>query len=207
MKIWKTAAIAVVCAALLTACGKGNADEKTTSAETSGTTSAENTTANTESSIGSETAADTEAEQENNDAEDGGDEESISNNTLMPIAEAALAVGEWPMLWEVSDSDILKDFFLLDDMNPNYKNLLVLQCPMSSNMTEIIIIEADDVSEAKSDLEARRKKAQDQDAFYPADVERAGASVVGSEGSYAYFLMGDNTPDAEKAITDYIKAM
>lgn len=206
-KIAAIAAVAVVCAALFTACGKGNADEKTTSAETSGTTAAEDTSANTESSIGSETGADTEAEQENNDAEDNGNEEAISNNTLMPIAEAALAVGEWPMLWEVSDSDILKDFFLLEDMNSNYKNLLVLQCPMSSNMTEIIIIEADDVSDAKSDLEARQKKAQDQDAFYPADVERAGASVVGSEGSYAYFLMGDNTPDAEKAITDYIKAM
>ncbi|MDE5858919.1 MAG: DUF4358 domain-containing protein, partial [Oscillospiraceae bacterium] len=96
---------------------------------------------------------------------------------------------------------------LLDYTNSNYKNMLVLQCPMSANMTEIIIIEADDVSAAKADLEARQKKAQEQDAFYPADVERAGASVVGIEGNYAYFLMGDNTPDAERAITDYIKAM
>ena len=125
----------------------------------------------------------------------------------MPIAEAALAVGEWPALWEVEDPDTLSDYFLLDSANSNYKNMLVLQCPMSANMTEIIIIEADDVSAAVSDLEARQKKAQEQDAFYPADVERAGASVVGSVGSYAYFLVGDNTPDAEKAITDYINAM
>lgn len=204
-KIAAIAAVAAVCAALFTACSKDNADEQTTSATTGDTTSAE-TTAAAESVSDTETEAetDTETEQETEVSED---DEAISNNILMPIAEAALAVGEWPSLWEVEDPDILSDYFLLDSANSNYKNMLVLQCPMSANMTEIIIIEADDVSAAVSDLEARQKKAQEQDAFYPADVERAGASVVGSEGNYAYFLMGDNTPEAEKAITDYINAM
>lgn len=215
MKIRKIAAITAViavCAALFTACSKDNADEQTTSADTSDTTSAESTSAaesvsDTESSTDTESESDTETDTEESADEGAEDEETISNNTLMPIAEAALAVGEWPSLWEVEDPDILSDYFLLDYNNSNYKNMLVLQCPMSANMTEIIIIEADDVSAAAADLEARQKKAQEQDAFYPADVERAGASVVGSEGNYAYFLMGDNTPDAEKAITDYIKAM
>lgn len=215
MKIRKIAAIAAVvavCAALFTACSKDNADEQTTSSDTDNTTTAETTAAaesvsDTESSTETEAETDTETEQEESDTEVSEDDEAISNNILMPIAEAALAVGEWPSLWEVEDSDILSDYFLLDSANSNYKNMLVLQCPMSANMTEIIIIEADDVSAAVSDLEARQKKAQEQDAFYPADVERAGASVVGSVGSYAYFLVGDNTPDAEKAITDYINAM
>lgn len=215
MKIRKIAAIAAVvavCAALFTACSKDNADEQTTSSDTDNTTAAETTAAaesvsDTESSTETEAETDTETEQEESDTEVSEDDEAISNNILMPIAEAALAVGEWPSLWEVEDSDILSDYFLLDSANSNYKNMLVLQCPMSANMTEIIIIEADDVSAAVSDLEARQKKAQEQDAFYPADVERAGASVVGSEGNYAYFLMGDNTPEAEKAITDYINAM
>lgn len=204
-KIAAIAAVAAVCAVLFTACSKDNADEQTTSATTGDTTSAE-TTAAAESVSDTETEAetDTETEQETEVSED---DEAISNNILMPIAEAALAVGEWPALWEVEDPDTLSDYFLLDSANSNYKNMLVLQCPMSANMTEIIIIEADDVSAAVSDLEARQKKAQEQDAFYPADVERAGASVVGSVGSYAYFLVGDNTPDAEKAITDYINAM
>lgn len=204
-KIAAIAAVAAVCAVLFTACSKDNADEQTTSATTGDTTSAE-TTAAAESVSDTETEAetDTETEQETEVSED---DEAISNNILMPIAEAALAVGEWPSLWEVEDPDTLSDYFLLDSANSNYKNMLVLQCPMSANMTEIIIIEADDVSAAVSDLEARQKKAQEQDAFYPADVERAGASVVGSVGSYAYFLVGDNTPDAEKAITDYINAM
>lgn len=211
-KIAAIAAVAAVCAALFTACSKDNADEQTTSATTGDTTSAETTAAaesvsDTKSSTETEAETDTETEQEESDTEVSEDDEAISNNILMPIAEAALAVGEWPSLWEVEDSDILSDYFLLDSANSNYKNMLVLQCPMSANMAEIIIIEADDVSAAVSDLEARQKKAQEQDAFYPADVERAGASVVGSEGNYAYFLMGDNTPEAEKAITDYINAM
>lgn len=204
-KIAAIAAVAAVCAVLFTACSKDNADEQTTSATTGDTTSAE-TTAAAESVSDTETEAETDTETEQ-EAEVSEDDEAISNNILMPIAEAALAVGEWPSLWEVEDPDTLSDYFLLDSANSNYKNMLVLQCPMSANMTEIIIIEADDVSAAVSDLEARQKKAQEQDAFYPADVERAGASVVGSVGSYAYFLVGDNTPDAEKAITDYINAM
>ena len=78
---------------------------------------------------------------------------------------------------------------------------------MSANMTEIILIQAEDVSAAKADLEARQKKAQEQDAFYPDDVERAGASIVGTEGDYAYFLMGDNASTAETEIVNYIKNM
>lgn len=207
-KIAAAAAVIAVCAALLASCGKDNSDEAVTPAESDSetATSAEQTSDTSESHSESETESETAADGVNEDT-DTDISDAISGNALMPIADAALGAGEWPSMWEVSDPDLLNEYFLLDWTNSNYRNLLVLQCPMSANMTEIVIIEAEDVSAARTDLEARQKKAREQDAFYPADVERAGASVVGTEGDYAYFIMSDNVSDAEKAVTDYIKAM
>ena len=198
MKIKNIAAVlaALMCIGL-TGCGDKTTDEVTTSAETSETTE----------------APDTEAPQDGAEAEASGEydtesaEGETSENPLRHIADAGLAVGEWPALWEVDDDMILEDFFLLDASNANYRNMIVLQCPMSANMTELIIIEADDVNAAKADLEARQKKAQEKDAWYPDDIERAGASIVGTEGDYAYFIMCAAPDEVEKALTDYIKSL
>ena len=81
-------------------------------------------------------------------------DESTSDNSLFPAVEKALAESEWPVLMEVTDEVILKEFFLLDPANENYKEMIVMQCPISAAMSEIIIINADDVSAAESDLEA-----------------------------------------------------
>lgn len=180
-----------VCLLTFTACGKDSTEGKASATEsetTTATTASEETTAE---AAGTEEVTD--------------DTGSESANPLMPIADAAVAADQWPSLWEVTDAQLISDFFTLDAANENYKNLLVLQCPMSANMSEIIIIEAEDVNAAKADLEARQQKAQTQDAFYPDDVERAGASIVGTEGNYAYFIMGDPAANAETAIVDYIK--
>lgn len=212
-KIVTAAAVLTACALILTACGKDSTEEtaSATDSETETTTeSSAETTSETSADVPEEnTPEDVPEDIPNNDnAEDEPvDIPAEEQSPLQPIADAALAVGEWPALWEVTDPQLMTDYFLLDAANENYKNLLILQCPMSANMTEIIIIEAEDVSAAKADLEARQKKAQEQDAFYPDDVERAAASVVGTEGDYAYFLVGDNTPDAETAIVEYIKNM
>lgn len=190
------AAAFAVCLLTFTACGKDSTEGKASATESETTTSE---TASAE--MTSDSAADTEG------TEADGTEGDEAANPLMPIADAAVSADEWPSLWEVTDAQLISDFFTLDAANENYKNLLVLQCPMSANMSEIIIIEAEDVNAAKADLEARQQKAQTQDAFYPDDVERAGASIVGTEGNYAYFLMGDHADNAEKIIADYIKNM
>lgn len=190
------AAAFAVCLLTFTACGKDSTEGKASATESETTTSE---TASAE--MTSDSAADTEG------TEADGTEGDEAANPLMPIADAAVSADEWPSLWEVTDAQLISDFFTLDAANENYKNLLVLQCPMSANMSEIIIIEAEDVNAAKADLEARQQKAQTQDAFYPDDVERAGASIVGMEGNYAYFLMGDHADNAEKIIADYIKDM
>ncbi|MDE5741991.1 MAG: DUF4358 domain-containing protein [Oscillospiraceae bacterium] len=214
-KIITAAAVLTACALILTACGKESTEETTSAPDTETEATTAETTAEvtnedtTEATTSDEALEDVPEDIPNNDnAEDEPvDIPTEGQNPLQPIADAALAVGEWPSLWEVTDPQLISDFFLLDTANENYQNLLILQCPMSANMTEIILIQANDVSAAKADLEARQKKAQEQDAFYPSDVDRAAASVVGTEGDYAYFLVGDNTPEAETAIVDYIKNM
>lgn len=213
-KIIAVTAVLAACALVMTACGKDNTEETTSAAssesETTSSESSSATTADTPADIPEEnTPEDVPEDIPNEDNEENGPEDipAEGQNPLQPIADAALAVGEWPSLWEVTDTQLMTDYFLLDPANENYKNMLILQCPMSANMTEIIIIEAEDVSAAKADLEARQKKAQEQDAFYPDDVERAASSIVGTEGDYAYYLVGDNTPSAETEIVNYIKNM
>lgn len=197
-----TAALAL-CAGLLTACGNGGG-------------SAESDTSASSSASGETSAAESESESlsdESSDVSEGNEagssaEEEKSENPLQPLVDAALSsADEWPSLWEVTDPQMLSDFFLLDAENENYKNMIVMQCPMSANMMEIIIIEALDTEAAKADLEARQKKAQDQDAFYPNDVELAAASIVGTEGDYAYFILASGAEAAEAALVDAIKAL
>lgn len=197
--------------ALLTACGNDNADtaETTTSAVT--TTLKESTSVDlteTESSV-------SETEDNSNDYVADNEEPSASDmlqfseteNPLRPVIEAAVSQGEWPYLSEVTDEQIISDYFTLDKNNENYEQSIFMQCPMSANLTEIIVIKAADPEAAKADLEARQKKAQDTDAFYPADIERANSSIVGTEGSYAYFLMCDNTSDIEDVLVEALKAL
>lgn len=199
MKFKKFAAAAAalsLCAGALTACGDSSEAPETT-------TSVSSETAVSEEMLVTDSDTETETETDTESAEG-----ETGANPLQPLADAALeSGGEWPSLWEVTDPQMLSDFFLLDAENENYRNMIVLQCPMSANMTEIIIIEADDTEAAMADLEARRKKAQEQDAFYPNDIEKAGASIVGSEGDYAYFILADNSSEAETAIIEAIKAL
>ncbi len=212
-KIIAITASLALCAGMLTACG---GDEK----ETENTTTTSETTVVSEEAAVTEPSTESEADESEDVVDDNvvDDEEYVedeldmtiipeSDNPLKPLADAAVSVGEWPSLWEVTDPQMLSDFFLLDAENENYKNMMVLQCPMSANMTEIIIIESDDVESVKTDLEARRKKAQEQDAFYPDDVDKAAASIIGSEGSYAYFILAYDAAEAETALVEAIKAL
>lgn len=209
-----------LCAAVLTACGSSDsAEETTTTAETTISESAPDAETSTDDveeepavsedgeasdDTSDDTASDDTVEPEEDDApiEDG----EVSLNVLQPLADAAMAAGEWPAMMEVTDEMMLTDYFGLDSANANYKNLLVLQCPMSATMTEIIIIEAEDVEAAKADLEARQAKAKEQ-AWYPNDVELAEASIVGTEGNYAYFILASAAAEAEPALVDAIKAL
>lgn len=142
------------------------------------------------------------------EAGDTGDSEEEAANPLMPIIDAVLAESEWPVMAEVTDDMILKDYFLIDPASECFEQLIVMQCPMSAQMSEIIIIKAGDgdldEKTAWETVNDRRKKAIETDAWYPADKELADASIVGKCGNYVYFIIGVNAEAAEKSITNYL---
>ena len=127
-----------------------------------------------------------------------------TTNPLKPIIEKITSESEWPALDMVTDPTILSEYFLLDASNENYKEMIVMQCPISAVMSEIIIIQADDVDAAAEDLKTRQQKAIDQDAWYPDDIDMANNSIVGTCGDYAYFIIGSEAETAEKIINDYV---
>lgn len=196
-------------ALMLAGCSSNEGTTEETTVETT-TAAAEVETEASESeteAAESETEAETEAEAETEETiiEEGEAGGAVSANPLQSLADAAMAVGEWPMLMEVTDEMILTDYYQFD--LSKYDSALVMQNPMSANMTEIIIFKSADVETAKADLEARRENAINMHAFYPDDVERAEASIVGAEGEYAYFIMGDFAADGEAALIEAIKAL
>lgn len=217
------AAVAALAMTGLLLAGCGNNNEAVTETTTEVTT--ESVTETVTEAAEETTEETTEASNETVDTDDtadditDGEENDSSDDTVLmpmfdednvnPLQNLVLATmgdfSNWPSLSEVSDEFILSDYFLLDKNNPNYEQLIVMQCPMSAVMCEIIIIKADDVDAAKADLEARQKKAQDTDAFYPDDIERAGNSIVGTKGDYAYFLICENPPEAEELLTAAIE--
>lgn len=133
--------------------------------------------------------------------DEGASEEAVSDNPLYPVIENVLSQVEWPFMMEVTDEVILKEFFLLDPADANYNGLIVMQCPMSAAMSEIIVIDAADTDAAKADLEARRTKAIETDAWYPNDHILAEASIVGTTGNYAYFIIGEEAANTEPLLT------
>lgn len=191
-----TAVSVLLAMSMLSGCGKKTSEqttETTTQQSVSETTQQTTQTSEsvTESSAPSETVSDTSSTSS---------ETVETANPLTELANAALAVGEWPAMAEVTDENILADYFLLDKNDPNYKNIIVMQCPMSANMSELIIIEADDTAAAADALKERRKKAQDTDAFYPADQEKAKNAIVGTSGNYAYYILSSEPEKSEEAI-------
>ncbi len=222
-----------ICAAMFTACSSD--ETETTETTAADTTVAEvtdetvnDTAIESDIVISEDDAADTEAteaettvevmEEEPAETEESAEEPAedelpsedsgeVGMNPLQTVVDAALAVGEWPAMMEITDEMMLTEYFKLDPANANYRNLMVMQCPMSATMSEIIIIEADDVDAAKADLDARREKAITQDAWYPNDVELAEASIVGTEGDYAYFILAGSAAEAETAIVEALKSL
>ena len=215
-----------MCAAMFTACSSNDAETTETTADTtiaevtdetvndtavegdiiiSEEDATEETTVETMEEVPAETeeSADEPAEDEVPSEDEG----EVGANPLQGVVDAALAVGEWPAMMEITDEMMLTEYFKIDPANANYRNFMVMQCPMSATMSEIIIIEADDVDAAKADLDARRNKAITQDAWYPNDVELAEASIVGTEGNYAYFILAGSAAEAETAIVEALKAL
>lgn len=208
-KILAAVAALAVSGLLLAGCSDNNSTNADDANAETTTSISEETTDSTEET------EDTSAEETEEIVDDSADDEesavimpSFNPDETNPLQELVLAAmgdfSNWPYLDEVTDDFIFSDYFLLDKSSENYEQIIAMQCPMSAQMCEIIIIKANDVEAAKADLEARQKKAQDTDAFYPDDIERAANSIVGTKGSYAYFLICPDPVSAEQLLTEAI---
>jgi hypothetical protein len=130
--------------------------------------------------------------------------ESISEVDLQAMVDYITSNVEWASLMQIDDPDLISEYFTLDATNPNYKQLLVSQCPMSAVIAEIILIQAEDVQSAKDDLNARRDKLINTDAYYPEHKEIAEESIIGNVGDIVYFIAGENAQESEDVLVEYL---
>ena len=193
----------LICSLMFSACGDSNSSsESQSSTETTlaDTTTADSTPADTSSSAEISNTSDSDLP-----ADDGTSADSVQNSPLADAVAAVTNAVEWPVLEQITDPDIALEFFKLDLANSNYEDIVIMQCPMSATMAEIIVIKAADVDAAKADLEERQAKMRDTDAFYPNDVEIAEKSIVGTSGNYVYFLAGINAADSEEILIENLQ--
>lgn len=175
----------ILTAGLFTACGNDDMSSSDSSSETAIT---EETT--TESA-------------EDETTEDGEAENTIPEE-YAEVADKIESETEWPMLDTIADKTMLSDFYTLDA--DKYESLLVRKSMISANISEYIIINAGEgkVDDAVKDLEARKDKMVEQDAFYPMDKEVAEAAVIGKVGNYAYLIAHEDASDVENIIKDIL---
>lgn len=133
--------------------------------------------------------------------------EAAKEVDLKSAVDAVTEATEWPVLDEVTDEMMITEYLGLDPKKDSYVQTLFMQCPMSANLSEILIIKSTDVDSAVEDLKARRTRAIEIHAFYPADVENAEASIVGKTGDYAYYLLGSSAAEAESVLVKALKAL
>lgn len=215
------AIIAALCVtASLAACGNNAGNKVTDTSATADTTISEEVTESVTEGVTSE---ETTSEEITSDAvpteepalpdtpetlpEETEAEVSESHKAIATAIEEVIAAREHASMVEVSDPVILKEFFLIDTADTNIKEAVVYQCPISATMSEIIVLQADDVEAAKEILNNRRTKAIEQDAFYPKDAENAEASIVGTVGNYAYFVINDNVVEDSEQLTSLLENM
>jgi len=180
-------------------CGKSSNNNNSTSDTTTTTQTVEETT--TDTTVETTIEGTTPQETSTNGAE------STGSVDLQAIVDEITSKEEWASLSKIEDEALISEFFTLDPNNPNYKQLLVMQCPMSAVIAEIILIETDDTKSAMEDLNARREKLINTDAFYPEHKEIAEESIVGSHGNIAYFIAGDEEEDSERILINYLDSL
>lgn len=153
--------------------------------------------------------------EETSESETSQDETSSSDDTtsnsdvvdLHAMVDEVTSKVEWASLSEIDDKDIIQEYFTLQADNPNYKQILVMQCPMSAVIAEIILIQAEDTQSAMQDLQARKDKLINTDAFYPEHKEIAEQSIVGSYGDIVYFIADYDAQESEKVLLEYLKTL
>lgn len=165
-------------------------------------------TSNTDSTA--QTTVEETSESETSQDETSSSDDTTSNSDVVDLhamVDEITSKVEWASLSEVDDKDIIQEYFTLQADNPNYKQILVMQCPMSAVIAEIILIQAEDTQSAMQDLQARKDKLINTDAFYPEHKEIAEQSIVGSYGDIVYFIADYDAQESEKVLLEYLKTL
>lgn len=182
-KVFMLTILSAMMMSLLTACG-GTTESSSSVGEVT-------TTTNTELLV----AVTTTEETQESTAED------VEENPLMkyvtPLVERSEEL-ELPALAEVTDPEMILDYFKLD--KNKYPDMIIMQCPMSAAMAEIIIINTEDKESAKSDLEIRKDKLINTDVFYPDHEDIAKNSIIGEDGNFVYFIASTDAKLVEEAL-------
>ncbi|MEE7582619.1 MAG: DUF4358 domain-containing protein [Oscillospiraceae bacterium] len=165
-------------------------------------------TSNTDSTA--QTTVEETSESETSQDETSSSDDTTSNSDVVDLhamVDEVTSKVEWASLSEIDDKDIIQEYFTLQADNPNYKQILVMQCPMSAVIAEIILIQAEDTQSAMQDLQARKDKLINTDAFYPEHKEIAEQSIVGSYGDIVYFIADYDAQESEKVLLEYLKTL
>lgn len=181
----------------LVACGQSNSNNDIQDTST--------TTDNTTQTTIEETSESETSQEETSSSDDNASNSDVVD--LHAMVDEITSKVEWASLSEIEDKDIIQEYFTLQADNPNYKQILVMQCPMSAVIAEIILIQAEDTQSAMQDLQARKDKLINTDAFYPEHKEIAEQSIVGSYGDIVYFIASGDAQDSEKVLLEYLKTL
>lgn len=190
-KAFITAVVSAMLMCTLTACGGTTESSSSVAEETTTVT----TTTATESQSEALTAVTTPSQEETESTADA--EENPLMKYINPLVQRSEEL-ELPALAEVTDPDMILDYFKLD--KNKYPDMVIMQCPMSAAMAEIIIINTQDKDSAKSDLEIRKEKLINTDVFYPDHEDIAKNSIIGEDGDYVYFIATTDAKLVEEAL-------
>ncbi len=186
----------------ISSCGKKNEETTTPAATTPAETTTEATT--TEAETTTETEAATE-EATDTSVPENEDSAEAETNDCEKLVNAVLNSGiEFGATALVEDKEMLADVMGYDlDLIDEYGVATAL---MSVHLIEIAVVKPAEgkMEDVLKMFNERKEKLINELAFYPAQVEAAEKTVIGSKGEYAYLICDNSAAEAEEKLIEAI---
>ncbi len=186
----------------ISSCGKKNEETTTPAATTPAETTTEATT--TEAETTTETEAATE-EATDTSVPENEDSAEAETNDCEKLVNAVLNSGiEFGATALVEDKELLADVMGYDlDLIDEYGVATAL---MSVHLIEIAVVKPAEgkMEDVLKMFNERKEKLINELAFYPAQVEAAEKTVIGSKGEYAYLICDNSAAEAEEKLIEAI---
>lgn len=186
----------------ISSCGKKNEETTTPAATTTAETEAETTTTEAETTTGTEPATEEATDTSVPENEDSAEAET---NDCEKLVNAVLNSGiEFGATALVEDKELLSDVMGYDlDLIDEYGVATAL---MSVHLIEIAVVKPAEgkMEDVLKMFNERKEKLINELAFYPAQVEAAEKTVIGSKGEYAYLICDNSAAEAEAKLIEAI---